>query len=135
VTIRELGEPFWLAPLPFPIAKVEVFNMAKPWKVLDTIDTDEGVLELRQRDDRDFLNTVSGLVLMNSMANRSEVRLPVGLQASAEQFRALTDNRGVDVAIEAIGIQGVTLGEPVERIYPNVLGHSDGGWPFTNQTT
>lgn len=49
--------------------------MAKPWKVIDSIDTDEGVLELRQRDDRDFLITVGGLVLMNSMANRSEVVL------------------------------------------------------------
>ena len=40
--------------------------MAKPWKVLDTIDTDEGVLELRQRHERDFLVTVAGLVLMNN---------------------------------------------------------------------
>ncbi len=49
--------------------------MAKPWKTLDSISTDEGVLELRQRDERDFLITVGGLVLMNSMANRSEVVL------------------------------------------------------------
>ena len=49
--------------------------MAKPWKTIESIDTDEGVLELRQRDERDFLITVGGLVLMNSMANRSEVVL------------------------------------------------------------
>ncbi len=49
--------------------------MAKPWKTLASINTDEGVLELRQRDERDFLITVGGLVLMNSMANRSEVVL------------------------------------------------------------
>jgi spermidine synthase len=49
--------------------------MAKPWKTIASIDTDEGVLELRQRDERDFLITVGGLVLMNSMANRSEVVL------------------------------------------------------------
>lgn len=49
--------------------------MAKPWKTIDSIDTDEGVLELRQRDERDFLITLGGLVLMNSMANRSEVIL------------------------------------------------------------
>ena len=49
--------------------------MAKPWKTIASIDTDEGVLELRQRDQRDFLITVGGLVLMNSMANRSEVVL------------------------------------------------------------
>lgn len=49
--------------------------MAKPWQTLDRIETDEGVLELRQRDKGDFLITVGGLVLMNSMANRSEVVL------------------------------------------------------------
>jgi len=49
--------------------------MAKPWKIIDSVVTDEGVLELRQRDERDFLITVGGLVLMNSMANRSEVVL------------------------------------------------------------
>ncbi len=49
--------------------------MAKPWKTIESINTEEGVLELRQRDERDFLITVGGLVLMNSMANRSEVVL------------------------------------------------------------
>ncbi|OHB24979.1 MAG: spermidine synthase [Desulfuromonadaceae bacterium GWC2_58_13] len=49
--------------------------MAKPWKTIESIVTDEGVLELRQRDERDFLITVGGLVLMNSLANRSEVVL------------------------------------------------------------
>lgn len=49
--------------------------MARPWKTIESIDTDEGVLELRQRAERDFLITVGGLVLMNSMANRSEVML------------------------------------------------------------
>jgi len=49
--------------------------MAKPWKTIESIPTDEGVLELRQRDERDFLITVGGLVLMNSLANRSEVLL------------------------------------------------------------
>jgi len=49
--------------------------MAKPWTIIDRVDTDEGTLELRQRDERDFLITVGGLVLMNSLANRSEVVL------------------------------------------------------------
>jgi spermidine synthase len=49
--------------------------MALPWKIIDSIPTDEGVLELRQRGERDFLITVGGLVLMNSMAHRSEVAL------------------------------------------------------------
>ncbi|MGK2905758.1 MAG: spermidine synthase [Desulfuromonadales bacterium] len=49
--------------------------MAKAWKTIGSIETDDGVLELRQRDTRDFLITIAGLVLMNSMANRSEVIL------------------------------------------------------------
>lgn len=49
--------------------------MAKPWQTIERVTTDEGLLELRQRDTRDFLITVAGLVLMNSMANRSEVVL------------------------------------------------------------
>ncbi len=49
--------------------------MALPWKTLETITTDEGALELRQRGQKDFLITVAGLVLMNSMNNRSEIVL------------------------------------------------------------
>ena len=49
--------------------------MAQPWKTIETIDTDEGMLELRQRGAKDFLITVGGLVLMNSMSNRSEIVL------------------------------------------------------------
>ncbi len=49
--------------------------MALPWKTLDSVPTDEGVLELRQRGERDFLITVNSLVLMNSLAHRSEVAL------------------------------------------------------------
>ena len=49
--------------------------MAKPWVTLERVDTDEGSLELRQRGAKDFLITFDGLVLMNSLANRSEVVL------------------------------------------------------------
>ena len=49
--------------------------MALPWKTVASVLTDEGVLELRQRGERDFLITVGGLVLMNSSAHRSEVAL------------------------------------------------------------
>ncbi|HBG04057.1 MAG: spermidine synthase [Geobacteraceae bacterium GWC2_58_44] len=49
--------------------------MAQPWKVLDSVATDEGILELRQRGERDFLITVNSLVLMNSSLHRSEVAL------------------------------------------------------------
>ncbi len=49
--------------------------MAKPWKTIESIETEEGILELHQRDQWDFLITLGGLVLMNSMAHRSEVAL------------------------------------------------------------
>jgi len=49
--------------------------MAQPWKTIESIETDEGRLELRQRGAKDFLITVGGLVLMNSLANRSEIAL------------------------------------------------------------
>ena len=46
--------------------------MTQPWKVLDSVATDEGTLELRQRGERDFLITVNSLVLMNSSLHRSD---------------------------------------------------------------
>ncbi|PLX82736.1 MAG: spermidine synthase [Desulfuromonas sp.] len=50
--------------------------MAKPWQVLDRFETDdEGVLELRKRDEGDFLITVGSQILMNSRAQRSEMAL------------------------------------------------------------
>ena len=49
--------------------------MAQPWKTIESIATEEGVLELRQRGSRDFLIMIGSQVLMNSLANRSEVEL------------------------------------------------------------
>ncbi len=49
--------------------------MAQPWRVVDSIDTDEGLLDLRQRGERDFLITIDNRVLMNSSANMSEIVL------------------------------------------------------------
>ena len=49
--------------------------MAQPWKIIESIATDEGPLELRQRGERDFLIMIGSQVLMNSLANRSEVVL------------------------------------------------------------
>jgi spermidine synthase len=49
--------------------------MAQPWKVLDTVETKDGKLELRQRGEKDFLILVNSLVLMNSSLHRSEVAL------------------------------------------------------------
>ncbi len=50
--------------------------MALPWKIVDQFTTqDEGTLELRQRGKKDFLITLGTQVLMNSMAQRSEIAL------------------------------------------------------------
>ena len=49
--------------------------MAQPWKIIESVPTDEGILELRQRGEKDFLITIGAQVLMNSLANRSEVVL------------------------------------------------------------
>ncbi len=49
--------------------------MAKPWQTIDSGDTDDGHLELRQRNGSDFLITIDGRVLMNSHASRSEILL------------------------------------------------------------
>ena len=49
--------------------------MAQPWQTIDRVPTEAGLLELRKRGNRDFLITLAGQVLMNSMANRSEVAL------------------------------------------------------------
>jgi spermidine synthase len=49
--------------------------MSKPWQTIDSNDTADGLLELRQRNGSDLLITIDGRVLMNSRANRSEVLL------------------------------------------------------------
>lgn len=49
--------------------------MALPWKTIDSLETRDGVLQLRQRGERDFLIMINGRVLMNSSANRSETEL------------------------------------------------------------
>ncbi len=49
--------------------------MALPWRIVDSVETPEGLLELRQRGEKDFLITIGGRVLMTSSAHRSEVAL------------------------------------------------------------
>lgn len=62
--------------------------MAQPWKIIESIPTSEGLLELRQRGERDFLIMIGSQVLMNSLANRSEVVLgQLGCSALKERER------------------------------------------------
>src|SRR5262249_23982771 len=46
--------------------------MPRPWKLIERVDTNEGPLELRQRDELDFMISISGRVLMSSIIHRSE---------------------------------------------------------------
>ncbi|MBE0502415.1 MAG: spermidine synthase [Desulfuromonadales bacterium] len=79
--------------------------MAQPWKTLESFPTDEGVLELRQRGAKDFLITVGGLVLMNSLANRSEIVLgQLGCQHLKEHPapRVLVGGLGMGYTLKAV---------------------------------
>jgi spermidine synthase len=79
--------------------------MAQPWKILQSVPTDEGILELRQRGEKDFLITVGGLVLMNSHAHRSEValgRLACGHLKSHPQPRVLVGGLGMGYTLRAV---------------------------------
>ncbi|SRR6266568_2236284 len=79
--------------------------MAQPWKTIDSIATDEGALELRQRGERDFIITIGPQVLMNSMANRSEVvlgRLGCEHLTERESPRVLVGGLGMGFTLRAV---------------------------------
>jgi len=58
-----------------PLATARVELMAIPWKTLDSEETSDGTLELRERSAGEFLITIAGRILMNSRENRSELAL------------------------------------------------------------
>ncbi|MBJ6750612.1 spermidine synthase [Geomonas anaerohicana] len=79
--------------------------MAVPWKVLQSVTTGDGVLELRQRGERDFLITANGLVLMNSSLHRSEVALgevACGHLKDAAAPRVLVGGLGMAITLRAV---------------------------------
>jgi len=76
--------------------------MAQTWRTLETVETKDGALELRQRGERDFLILLNGRVLMNSGANRSERTL--GANACA----LVADRSAPRVLIGGLGM-GLTL--------------------------
>lgn len=99
--------------------------MARPWKTLDSVPTKDGTLELRQRGEGDFLITVGGLVLMNSVANRSEIalgelactplkeksapRVLVGGLGMGCTLRAVLDNLPADAVVTVVELNPVVL--------------------------
>jgi spermidine synthase len=80
--------------------------MALPWKVIDKFITgDEGVVELRQRGKKDFLITVGTQVLMNSMAQRSEMalgNLGAGHLKDHPAPRVLVGGLGMGITLRAV---------------------------------
>lgn len=78
--------------------------MSKPWRTIDKVDSPDGLLELRQRGDRDFLITIDNRVLMNSSANRSEIALgrdACGLIAGRAKPRVLVGGLGMGLTLRA----------------------------------
>ena len=79
--------------------------MAQPWKTIESVTTDEGILELRQRGERDFLITIGPQILMNSLANRSEVvlgQLGCGALRESEGARVLVGGLGMGFTLRAV---------------------------------
>jgi len=79
--------------------------MALPWKIIDRVATADGPLELRQRGDEEFHITVSGQILMNSMAHRSEAALgSLGCARFAAHAhpRVLVAGLGLGITLRAV---------------------------------
>ena len=79
--------------------------MAQPWKTIESVATDEGTLELRQRGERDFMIMIGSQVLMNSQANRSEVvlgQLGCNHLKELESPRVLVGGLGMGFTLKAV---------------------------------
>lgn len=83
--------------------------MAKPWRIVDRIDIDEGLLDLRQRGETDFLITVDSRVLMSSSANTSE-RLLAELACES-----LKNKKNPRVLVGGLGM-GFTLKAAIDHL-------------------
>jgi spermidine synthase len=78
--------------------------MTRPWRILDSVSTDEGLLDLRQRGQTDFLITIGGRVLMNSSANLSEIalaELACGAVTGKSNLRVLVGGLGMGFTLKA----------------------------------
>jgi len=88
--------------------------MALPWKRLASVTTKEGVLELRQRGEKDFLITIGPQVLMNSLSSRSEVVLG---QLGCERLK---ESRAPRVLLAGLGM-GITLRGALDTLPPDAV--------------
>jgi len=88
--------------------------MALPWKVIESVPTADGLLELRQRGERDFLITIGSQVLMNSLSNRSEIVLG---QLGCEKLKGTASPR---VLLAGLGM-GITLRGALDTLPPDAV--------------
>lgn len=78
--------------------------MARPWITLASVDLIDGVMELRQRGDSDFLIMIDGRVLMNSFSRSSEEalsRLGLAHTAGAKAPKVLVGGLGMAFTLRA----------------------------------
>jgi spermidine synthase len=76
----------------------------KPLRTIDSVETRDGTLALKQRGERDFLITCDGRVLMTSVARRSEEALgqmACSRLASAKAPRVLVGGLGMAYTLRA----------------------------------
>ena len=81
----------------------------KPLRTIESVETKEGLLSLKQRDAHDFLITVGGRVLMTSTAHRSEVAL------GAVACKRLATFASARVLVGGLGM-GFTLRAVLDRL-------------------
>ena len=78
--------------------------MTRPWETVDAVETEEGRLELRRRSESDWVITVTGRVLMSSMAHLTEVAV-AGMAcrevAGRERPRVLIGGLGMGFTLRA----------------------------------
>ena len=77
----------------------------RPWQTLGSVSTDEGELKLLARDERDYMITIAGRVLMVSKASRSEQALAslacAGLRRTGPRLRVLVGGLGMGYTLRA----------------------------------
>lgn len=93
--------------------------MTLPWMTLDQVDTPDGRLELRRRGEHDLLITIDGRILMNSVANRSELALGAAAAQVLEGIQAprvLVSGLGMGYTLAALlaNLPGDAVVEVVE---------------------
>ena len=79
--------------------------MATPWQTIENVSTQEGLLELRQRGKGDYLITIDGRILMNSLAHRSEIalgELVCGYLSGRTHPRILIGGLGMGYTLKAV---------------------------------